>query len=56
MAGIEVLLDDAEITVDGDAGEAGPVELSGSFGGFTLMMELQKEEDGAWRIVTMDQY
>ena len=56
MAGIEVLLDDVEITVDGDAGEAGPVDLSGSFGGFTLMMEFQKDDDGAWLISSMDQY
>jgi ketosteroid isomerase-like protein len=56
MADLEVLLDDAEITVDGDAGEAGPVDLSGSFGGFSLMLEFRKDEDEVWRISTMDQY
>ncbi|MCP4645757.1 MAG: nuclear transport factor 2 family protein [bacterium] len=56
MAGIEIILEDVEITVEDDAGEAGPVDLSGSFGGISLMMEFAKSEDGAWRIASMGEY
>jgi len=56
MADIEVELEETEITVDGDVGEAAPVDLYGSFGGFSLLIEFQQDEGGAWLISSMDQY
>ena len=50
----EVSLDDAEITIEGDTAKVYPVDLEASFGGATLELTLKREDDGVWRITTME--
>jgi len=47
---VEVKIEDAQITIEGDKATYGPVEFVSDRGTFTLEYKLQKE-DGAWLIV-----
>lgn len=47
---VEVKIEDAQITIEGDKATYGPVEFVSDRGTFTLEYKLQKE-DGAWFIV-----
>jgi len=47
---VEVKIEDAQITIEGDKAAYGPVEFISDRGTFTLEYKLQKE-DGAWLIV-----
>ncbi len=50
MDNVEVKIEDAQITIEGDKTVFGPVELISDRGTFTLEYTLQKE-NGAWLIV-----
>ncbi len=51
MDSVEVKIEDAQITIEGDKATFGPVEFVSDRGAFTLEYKLQKE-DGAWLIVS----
>lgn len=53
LDGIEVLLEDAEITVEDQSASVFPVDLMGSFGSLTMELMLARE-DGKWLFVGMD--
>ncbi len=53
LEGVEVNIDDAQVTVDGDKATAEPIEISGSFGSITVELAFTKEE-GGWMITGLD--
>lgn len=52
----EIILEDAETTIEGDTATVAPITLSGGPGSIDLQFNLKKEADKAWRIVGSDQY
>ncbi|MCP4644635.1 MAG: hypothetical protein GY851_29600 [bacterium] len=50
----EVTWDDVEITIEGDAATAYPVEMVAVFGSATMEFSFKKEADGVWRVVGME--
>jgi len=56
MDSAEIILDDAETLIDGETATVSPVDLSGDFGSVSLELILQKEADGAWRIIASERY
>lgn len=55
LDGAQVSLENVTVTVENDLAVAGPVSLQGPAGGFDLRINL-KEEEGAWLIVSGDQW
>ena len=51
---MEMDIENAEITVDGDTAVAAPVTFSGDFPPMRLTLELKKEDDGCWRFAGSD--
>ena len=51
--GIELVLDDAEIEIDGDEATIYPVDVEGAFGTATIEYVMVKEGD-TWKIIEMD--
>ena len=56
LDGAELVLDEAEKSIEGDTATVEPVELSGDYGSIDLGLTLKKEADGKWRIVASDRY
>ena len=52
----EINLEDAETTIEGDTATVAPVTLSGAQGSIDLQIDLKREADKAWRIVSGEQY
>lgn len=55
LDGAQVSLDNVTVTIENGLAVAGPVSLQGPAGGFDLRINL-KEEEGAWLIVSGDQW
>jgi len=53
LEGVEVNIDDAKVTVEGDKATVEPIEISGSFGSVTVQLSFTKEE-GGWMITGLD--
>ncbi|MBW7864949.1 MAG: hypothetical protein H3C30_11125 [Candidatus Hydrogenedentes bacterium] len=53
LEGIEVLLDDMEIKVEGDKATVYPIDISGAFGSLSMELSLAKEGD-TWMVVGLD--
>ena len=51
---VEINLEEAEITIDGDTATVYPMDASADMGAVTFELTLKKEEDGVWRIITAD--
>ena len=52
----EINLEDADTTIEGDTATVAPVTLSGELGSIDLLIDLKKEADNAWRIVSGERY
>jgi hypothetical protein len=48
--GMEISTDEAEITIEGDSAEIGPIGFEFSQGGIQMTLLTAKEDDGCWRI------
>ncbi len=53
LDGVEVLLDDMEIKVEGDTATVYPVDISGAFGSLAMELNLTKE-GGTWLVTGLD--
>lgn len=51
---VEIKLDEAKITIDGDTATVYPIDASADMGSVTVELTLKKEADGVWRIITAD--
>jgi ketosteroid isomerase-like protein len=51
---VEVNVEDAEVTIEGDSATVSPVELDGVFGVMSFGITLKKE-NGTWRIIGMEE-
>ncbi len=54
LDGTEVDLSGIEIEIDGDNATAYPGELIAAFGTLTIEFSFSKEDDGSWRVTTID--
>mgnify|MGYP002629768972 CR=1 FL=1 len=54
LEGATLSNEDAETTIEGDTASIMGLYLEGDMGAMTLDMDLKKEADGTWRIVSMD--
>ncbi len=50
----EVDFSGADIEIDGDTAKAYPAELVAGFGTLTIELSLKKEDDGMWRVTTVE--
>lgn len=53
LEGVEVLLDDMEIKVEGDKATVYPIDISGAFGSLSMELNLTKEGN-AWLVTGLD--
>jgi ketosteroid isomerase-like protein len=53
---IDMDIENAEITIEGDTATVGPIRYSGNWGEMETMRTLKKESDGVWRVVGVEQY
>jgi len=51
--GAEIILDEAEVIVDGDTATVYPIEARADVGSVTVEMQFKKDPDGVWRILTL---
>ncbi len=54
LDGTEIDFSGIEIDVDGDEATAYPAELMAAFGTLTIEFSLKKEDDGMWRVTTVE--